>query len=75
MPRSSTLAVISIPGIIGGIGILRLWPWARYLVLILAVLHLFNIPIGTLAGVYSIWVLIQDETKAILDAGLQPKSM
>ena len=56
------VVLLSVPGIIGGIGLLKLNPWARYLVLILAVVDLFNIPIGTAAGVYTIWVLMQDET-------------
>ena len=53
---------LCVPGIIGGIGALRLKPWARYLVLVLSVLYLFNIPIGTAVGVYSIWVMAQDKT-------------
>ena len=56
------LIIISLPGIIGGIGLLRFRPWSRILVLIVAVLNLLNIPIGTLLGIYSIWVLMQDET-------------
>ena len=56
------LSVLSVPGIIGGIGLLQGREWARILVLILSVLNLFNIPIGTAVGVYSIWVLMQPET-------------
>ena len=56
------LVVLSVPGIIGGIGLLKCKPWARFLVLILAVLDLFNIPIGTALGIYTIWVLMRDET-------------
>jgi hypothetical protein len=59
---SSFLAVLSVPGIVGGIGLLKRRSWARILVLIVAVLDLFFIPIGTLLGVYTIWVLMQDET-------------
>lgn len=59
---SGFLALLSVPGIVGGIGLLKCWSWARILVLILAVLDLFNIPIGTLLGVCTIWVLMQDET-------------
>lgn len=62
------VALLSVPGIIGGIGLLRLRPWARYLVLILAVLDLFNIPIGTAVGAYSIWVLVHDETAQLFAA-------
>lgn len=49
-------------GLIGGIGLLSLQPWARYLVIVVAALGCLNIPIGTLKGVYSLWVLLQDET-------------
>jgi hypothetical protein len=56
------LIVLSIPGIIGGIGLLKHKEWARILVLILSAMDLINIPIGTAVGVYSIWVLVQDET-------------
>jgi hypothetical protein len=56
------LFVISVPGIIGGLGLLQEREWARILVLILAGLNLFNIPIGTAVGIYSIWVLLQEET-------------
>lgn len=56
------LILTSAPGIVGGIGLLRRWPWARLLVLVLSVLDLMNIPIGTAVGIYAIWVLMQDET-------------
>lgn len=54
--------VLSVPDIVGGIGVLRRKSWARYMVLVLAVLDLINIPVGTAVGIYSIWVLVQDET-------------
>ena len=56
------VALLAIPGIVGGIGVLRLKPWARYLVMVLAVFDLFRIPIGTAVGVYTIWAMVQDET-------------
>jgi hypothetical protein len=54
--------VLSLPGIIGGIGLLREKEWARILVLILSGFNLFNVPIGTAVGIYSIYVLLQPET-------------
>ena len=54
--------VISVPGIIGGIGLFKRKEWARILVLILSAIDLLNIPIGTALGIYSIWVLVQKET-------------
>ena len=56
------LALFSVPGIVGGIGILKYKPWARYLVLVLAAVGLANVPIGTIVGAYTIWVLVQDKT-------------
>jgi len=49
-------------GLIGGIGLIALQSWARYLIIVVAILGLLNIPIGTLKGVYSLWVLFQDDT-------------
>jgi hypothetical protein len=56
------LFVLSAPGLIGGIGLLKRKEWARILVLIVSGLELLNIPIGTAVGVYSIWALVQTET-------------
>jgi hypothetical protein len=52
----------SLPEIIGGIGLLYHKQWARFLVMVLSVLDLFNVPVGTVLGGYSLWVLVQDET-------------
>jgi hypothetical protein len=49
-------------GLVGGIGLLSFQPWARYVVIVAAALGCINIPIGTLKGVYSLWVLLQDDT-------------
>ncbi len=49
-------------GLVGGIGLLSFRPWARYLIIVVATLGCLNIPVGTLKGVYSLWVLLQDET-------------
>lgn len=55
------LIVLSIPGIIAGIGLLKRKEWARILTLILSALDLFNFPLGTALGIYSIWALVQPE--------------
>ncbi len=49
-------------GLVGGIGLFSYQPWARMLVIVVAAIGCLNIPIGTLKGVYSIWVLLQDDT-------------
>ena len=52
------LAVLSVPGVIGGFGLLKYRPWARIVVLIVAALDLVNFPFGTIVGAYSIWVWV-----------------
>jgi hypothetical protein len=56
------IGFLSTLGLIGGIGLLSFQSWARYLVIIVAALGCLNIPIGTLKGVYSLWVLLQEDT-------------
>ncbi|MBN2543637.1 hypothetical protein JXI42_12295 [bacterium] len=59
---TTIMVILSLPGILGGIGLLKLWSWARILVLILGFLNLLSFPIGTALGIYTIWVLVQDKT-------------
>ena len=54
-------------GLAGGIGLLSYQPWARYVVIVVAALGCLNIPIGTLKGVYSLWVLLQDDTVKLFE--------
>ena len=62
------LLLVFIPEVIAGIGLLRSKPWARGLTLILSVLTFFAFPIGTIAAIYSFWVLTQAETAQLLKA-------
>ncbi len=55
------LAFLALPGIIGGIGLLKRAEWARIVVLVLGFLNLVNFPLGTLLGIYTIWALMRDE--------------
>jgi len=59
--------VISIPGLVGGIGLFMRKSWARILIIILSVIELLNIPIGTAIAIYSIYVLVQDDTVKLLN--------
>ena len=54
--------LLSIPELIGGIGLLKRRGWARILVLIIGILDLVNLPIGTAIGIYTIWVLLNEKT-------------
>jgi hypothetical protein len=55
--------------IAGGIGLFSCRPWARILTLVMAAMGLLNIPVGTLKGVYIIWVLVQPETVSLFEKG------
>ncbi len=60
--------LISVPGVIGGIGLLQRRSWARILVLILGCLNLLNFPFGTGLGIYTLWALTKPETQSLLRA-------
>lgn len=50
-------------GFIAGWGLLQHQPWGRMLTLILSFLALFNVPLGTALGIYSLWVLLPAESE------------
>jgi hypothetical protein len=66
------LLALSLPGVIVGIGLLKLAPWARIAGIVLAIIHLINIPVGTLLGIYALWVLFNKETETLFAAGPAP---
>ena len=57
------LLVLSLPSLLAGWGLLKRREWARILTIVLSVLHLFNVPIGTVIGGYSLWALLQPDAK------------
>lgn len=67
---SGFLAIISVPGIIGGIFLLKRKPWARIFVLVLGFLNLIDIPFGTALGIYTIWALMNEETISLFGQGI-----
>lgn len=58
------IALLSIPGLVAGYGLLKFRPWARMLTIVLAVFELIRFPFGTILGVYSLWVLLSGEGAA-----------
>jgi hypothetical protein len=61
------MGLLSILGLVGSIALLSYKPWGRIMVIIVAALGCLNIPLGTLIGVYTIWVLMQDETLKLFE--------
>lgn len=60
-------ALISLPGLLGGVGLLKRWPWIRNIMLILGALNLLNFPFGTALGLYTLWVLWSAEGKQLFE--------
>lgn len=56
------LILISLPGLIAGMGLFKRKEWARILTMILSVIELFSFPFGTAIGIYSLWALNQPES-------------
>jgi hypothetical protein len=52
------LAVLALPGLAAGFGLLTHKPWARTLAIVIGILSLLNVPIGTAIGIYALWVLV-----------------
>jgi hypothetical protein len=63
---SAVFFVIGIPSLIAGIGLLKYKSWARILAVVLAILAVTSFPIGTAAGLYTLWVLTHKETEQLL---------
>jgi hypothetical protein len=59
------LIVLSLPGIIAGLGLLKFRPWARILAIIVGALHLLSFPLGTALGVYTLVVLLHNEMPTV----------
>jgi hypothetical protein len=66
------IALFSLPGLIGGIGLLKFQEWARIVIIVTSILNLISIPFGTAVGIYGLWVLMKPETMTLLKAKNAP---
>ena len=67
------MGVLGLPGILAGVGLLQRREWGRILALVVGFLSLIDIPIGTALGVYTIWVLMDDDIKKAFTGGIMVK--
>ena len=63
------LVLLGAPSIVGGIGLLKRKAWARILLLVGGFLNLLDFPLGTALGIYTIWVLMNDEVQSLFVTG------
>ncbi|MCA9952183.1 MAG: hypothetical protein KDE48_21175 [Anaerolineales bacterium] len=55
------MGALAIPGILAGIGLLKGKNWGRILAIIVGGFNLLSFPIGTVFGLYTFWVLFQND--------------
>jgi len=63
-----------LPGLIGGIGVIKHQPWARIVLLVVGILNLLFVPFGTILGIYTIWVLMHEDAKRLFETGQVPSA-
>ena len=59
------LLATSLPGVVIGVGLIRLRPWARVAGIVISILSLIMIPFGTVVGIYGLWVLFNKDTERL----------
>ena len=52
-----------------GLAVRQRQPWSRVVALGLGVANLFILPLGTALGIYTVWVLLNDEGRRFFAAG------
>jgi hypothetical protein len=67
IPVSIFMMTISVAGVAGGIGLLRHREWGRIVLMVVSFFNLLRIPFGTALGIYTLWVLMNDETIALMN--------
>jgi hypothetical protein len=59
------MLLVSAPGIIAGWGLLQYRPWARIFTIVLGILNLPGFPVGTVLGVYTLIILLDDQSSEL----------
>lgn len=54
--------VLIIPMFIAGFGLARRRRWARALGMVVCCIYMLHIPLGTIIGIYGLWVLMNNQT-------------
>jgi Na+/proline symporter len=60
-------AVLALPGLLVGYGLLRRKKWGQILGMVVGILSLLNFPLGTALGAYTLFVLFQNSANDYFD--------
>jgi hypothetical protein len=63
------LLALALPAILGGWGLLNYRSWSRILMIVISGLSLLHFPLGTALGIYGLWVLLNEQTRQLLESG------
>lgn len=66
------LVFLALPGVVSGFGLLKRKAWGRVLAIVVSILSLVAFPVGTLVGLYAIWVLFQEGAHVYFGALPEP---
>ncbi|MBN2070601.1 MAG: hypothetical protein JW814_04005 [Candidatus Krumholzibacteriota bacterium] len=66
---SFILLICALPGLIAGIALLKHREWGRILAMVMGFIRMISVPFGTILGIYTIWVLLNEETKRLFATG------
>jgi hypothetical protein len=66
----TVLLASAVAGVVAGWALLEREPWVRPLAIVLGVLSLFDFPLGTGLGIYTLWVL--GTNSGLANTGRQP---
>ncbi|HSG28914.1 MAG TPA: hypothetical protein VLA34_10570 [Candidatus Krumholzibacterium sp.] len=64
---ASLLTLMNLPGLLGGIALLKRLQWGRILTLVVGFFHLVAIPFGTVLGIYTLWVLLSEDPRLLFE--------
>lgn len=56
--------VLAVIGFIVGFGLMERRPWARTMAIVVAIIALFNPILGTILGIYTLWVLLPSDAES-----------
>ena len=65
-------AATAIPSFIGGLFVRRFHNWARVLLTVTSALDTLTVPLGTLIGLYGLWVLLTPEVDPLFNDAPPP---
>lgn len=66
---AGAMTIVSIAGIIGGVGVLKRKEWGRIVTLVVSFINLLRVPFGTALGIYSIYILLHGDVVKVFSAG------